>query len=192
MLPSNRHYALVLTALRIFAGLFWLDHGVGKFTHAQAFMPPNGFMPGFIAMAIAHTSGPYHDFLVNIVTPNESLFAELVRAGEVLTGCGLLLGVFTRFSGLVGVVLAMNYLTAKGGFSSLDGWTGIDGAAVAISAICLLLPLGRPLGVDALLYAVRPKRRDPAYAVGPTNSSEPVVAEFVEEPPLQEPTAPRE
>jgi len=190
MLPSNRHYALILTLLRLYAGLFWLAYGIAKFTHPATFMPPNGLMATYLTQAVAHTSGPYHDFLVALVLPHERIFAELVRSGEVLVGCALVLGIFTRFAGGVGVVLGLNYLASKGGLGSLADWTGIDGISIVLSALCLLLPLGRPLGIDAILYALR--ARPAAAPTVAAASAAPIEAQFVEEPPLEEASAPRE
>ncbi len=191
MLPGNRQYALVLTALRLYAGLFWLAYGIEKFTHPENFMPPTGLMATYLAQAVGHTSGAYHDFLVTFVIPHERIFAELVRSGEVLVGSALLLGFFTRFAGGVGIVLGLNYLASKGGMTSLADWTGIDGFSIVLSSLCLLLPLGRPVGVDALLYALRPRRPAPAPAPDAA-APPPIEAEFVEEPPFVEPSAPRE
>jgi len=190
VLPSNRQYAVVLTALRLYAGLFWLAYGIEKFTHPATFMPPTGLMATYLLQAVAHTAGPYHDFLVAFVLPHERIFAELVRSGEVLVGCALVLGIFTRFAGGVGIVLGLNYLASKGGMASLADWTGIDGISIVLSALCLLLPLGRPLGIDALLYALRPRRT--AAPTASATTAPPVEAEFVEEPPLEEPSAPRD
>ncbi len=190
MLPSNRRYAVVLTAFRLYAGFFWLSYGIEKFTHPAAFLPPSGLMGTYIAQAVAHTSGPYQNFLVSVVLPHERFFAELVRSGEVLVGCALFLGIFTRFAGGVGVMLGLNYLASKGGLGSVAAWTGIDGFSIVLSTVCLLLPLGRPLGVDAILYALRP--RAAAVPTAATSSPPPIEAEFVEEPPLEEARAPRE
>ncbi len=190
MLPSNRHYAVVLTAFRLYAGFFWLAYGIEKFLHPAAFLPPTGLMATYLAQAVSHTSGPYHDFLVNLVLPHERIFAELVRSGEVLVGCALFLGIFTRFAGGVGILLGLNYLASKGGLGSVAAWTGIDGFSIVLSAFCLLLPLGRPLGIDAILYALRP--RAAAVPTAGTASPPPIEAEFVEEPPLEEASAPRE
>ena len=190
MLPSNRHYAVVLTAFRLYAGFFWLAYGIEKFLHPATFLPPTGLMATYLAQAVAHTSGAYHGFLVGVVVPHERLFAELVRSGEVLVGCALALGIFTRFAGGVGILLGLNYLASKGGLGSVAAWTGIDGFSIVLSALCLLLPLGRPLGVDAILYALRPR---PATApAAHAAATVPIEAEFVEEPPLEEASAPRE
>ncbi|MHB8146419.1 MAG: TQO small subunit DoxD [Vulcanimicrobiaceae bacterium] len=191
--PSSKTYAFWLALLRIFTGAAWIVHGTGKFTQSAMFMPPNGFIVGFIAKAASATTGPYHDFLVNVVQPNISIFAELVRLGEVLTGCALVLGIFTRFGGFVGVLLTLNYMAAKGAFGSLEGVAGIDAAMLALSAVNLVLPTGRMLGVDALLGRPRAAARV-VVTPAPINVTpvQPVQAEFVDEQPLEGPSAPKE
>ena len=188
-LPSARSYASVLALFRISVGLFWLAHGVGKFTNAPMFMPPTGLITTYIANAIGNSLGFYHDFLLNVVQPNISIFAELVRVGEVVAGALLVLGLLTRLGGLIGVVLATNYLFANHEVGSFSGWSSIDGVAVLISAVNLVLPTGRVLGLDWLLgRAAKPRVAPAATIVRP----EPVTAEFVEEAPLEGPSAPRE
>ena len=103
-LPSSSTYAFWLSLFRIYAGAFWLMHGIPKFTQSQDFMPPNGMMTQFINQQITHTGGFYQAFLTNVVLPNAWFFAELVRLGEVVTGCLLLLGFYTRLGGLIGVL----------------------------------------------------------------------------------------
>ncbi len=184
-LPSNTVYASWLALFRLYAGAFWLLHGIPKFTQSQDFMPPTGFMPDFVNNAIAHTSGWYHGFLLDTVLPNVSLFAELVRLGEVVTGALLVLGAFTRLGGLIGVLLALNYITAKGGLAHASMWSGLDAAALVLSALNVVLPTGRILGIDALLARSRAARKPEAV---PATPAEPAV--FVDEPPMTGPTAP--
>lgn len=167
---QGRPYDAWLGLFRIYAGLFWLTHGIPKFLNPQMFMPPGGYMAQMVARATAGTTGSYHDFLVQTVGPHLVLFAELVRFGEVLTGISLLLGLFSRFGGLVGCVLAVNYMLAAGELRSLTVIGTLDGAAFAISFLALVLPLGRIAGLDAVLG--RRPRREPV-----------VVPEFVDEPP---------
>lgn len=172
-MASHWTYATWFTLLRIYAGAFWLVHGVPKFLDSAKFMPPGGFMPQAVNQAAASQTGFYHDFLVGTVIPNINLFAELVRLGEVLTGCALLLGVFTRFGGLVGCFLALNYMAMQGEFTKISTIGSLDGVAFVLSFLMLAVPAGRVAGVDALL--VRPRR---TAATGPR-----VVPEFVDEPP---------
>ncbi|MEO9170161.1 MAG: TQO small subunit DoxD, partial [Candidatus Baltobacteraceae bacterium] len=166
-------------------GAFWLMHGIPKFTHSQIFMPPNGFIVQFVNSAITNTSGTYQAFLTNEVLPNIGIFAELVRLGEVVTGALLFFGFFTRYGGIIGMLLALNYLTAKGGIGHLSMWGGLDAAAFVICAVNVVLPTGRFLGIDALLR----HRRPVAVRVGGPSAAG-VNAEFVDEPPMTGPSAP--
>jgi thiosulfate dehydrogenase (quinone) large subunit len=179
ILPSSRTYAFWLALVRIVTGAIWVAHGVSKFTNAAAFMPPNGVMAGFLQKALTTSTGGYHNFLMSTVIPNINLFAELVRLGEVLVGASLILGAATRLGGLVGVVLTLNYMLAKGDVLTSATLQGLDVAMLVLSAINLVLPTGRSLGVDALF--IRSRRPPPP---------QPVRAEFVPEPPLDRPTAP--
>jgi uncharacterized membrane protein YphA (DoxX/SURF4 family) len=169
-MASHWTYAGWFTVLRVYAGLFWLSHGIPKFLNSASFMPPAGFMPQMVQKAIMAQSGFYHDFLLNVVTPNINVFAELVRLGEVLAGCSLLLGVFTRFGGVAGCFLALNYIAAKGGFSTWETIGSIDAAAFMLSFMMVVVPAGRVAGVDALLTR-RPRVRN-----------EVLIPEIVDEP----------
>ncbi len=152
-------------------------------------MPPTGIFGTVVTSGLAATHGIYHNFLATIVAPNLGIFAELVRLGEVVAGALLVLGFFTRLGGLIGVFLALNYILVKHHLGSVDGWSSLDGAALLMSAVNLVLPTGRVFGIDWLLARLR---RAPAVAVAPSSPSAPVTAEFVEEAPLAGPSAPRD
>ena len=159
-MASHWSYAGWFTLLRLYAGAFWLAHGIPKFLDSPAYMPPSGFMPQLVQKGISSQTGFYHGFLLNVVAPNIHLFAELVRLGEVLVGCSLILGVFTRFGGFVGCFLALNYMAAKGGFSDWTTIGSIDAAAFMLSFLMLVIPAGRVAGVDALLVRRPAVRKD--------------------------------
>ena len=165
-----------LVVLRLYAGSFWLVHGLPKFLNPGMFMPPNGYMVEVIAHASQTSTGFYHDFLVNTVTPNIFLFAELVRLAEVLVGISLILGFLTPLGGLVGCFLALNYMAASGDFHSAMGLGSLNATALALSVLAVVLPRGRPAGIDAL-FVRKPNRRA-------------VKAEFVDDEPLSGPRAP--
>jgi thiosulfate dehydrogenase [quinone] large subunit len=178
-LPSSTAYATWLALVRILTGVMWLAHGIPKFTKSDSFMPPAGFITTYVTRGLQTTTGPYHDFLANVVQPNLQLFAELVRLGEVLVGIALVLGVLTRLGGLGGMLLTADYVAARGEIFSPAALQSADFSLFVLSAISLVLPTGRIAGVDA--FFTRPKR---APAV--------VRAEFVPEPPLEGPSAPPE
>jgi thiosulfate dehydrogenase (quinone) large subunit len=177
-LPSSRTYGAWLALARILTGAIWLIHALPKFMHGDEFVPPNGFFATYLQTGIAKTAGPYHDFLVNVVQPNAIVFADLVRVGELLVGVSLVLGLFTRLGGFFGIVLPLDYMAARGAFSSINALSSGDAALALLSAISFVLPTGRVAGFDALLTRRRPMR------------SRVVVPEVVAEPPLDRPSAP--
>lgn len=150
-IPSHWTYAGWFTLLRLYAGAFWLSHGVPKFLSPAAFMPPNGYFAMEVQNGITKHHGLYHAFIASMVAPNQTLFADLVRIGEVLTGCLLLLGLFTRFGGLLGCFLSLNYFTINGGFGNWQSIGLLDAAAFMLSFMFLAVPAGRVAGLDALL-----------------------------------------
>jgi|GEM_PF-886094 len=193
MLPSNRSYAFWLALLRICVGGAWLVHGTGKFLHPDAFMPPNGLISKVVANGVANGSGPYHDFLANVVSPNIGLFAEATRVGEVLVGCLLVLGFLTRLGGLGGMLLTLNYMLAQGELASTDVLGSLDAATFLLSAVNFVLPTGRAIGLDWFFSRPRPVAvAVPVAPAGPTviAPSGAVQAEFVDERPLDGPSAP--
>jgi uncharacterized membrane protein YphA (DoxX/SURF4 family) len=175
-LPAASTYARWLALARIVTGAMWIAHAVPKFLDSATFLPPSGTMAQMVTKGAQHGSHAFAPFFANVVTPNIALFAELVRLGELLTGIALLLGLLTRLGGLVGVFLPIMYLAAKGPLLSYETLATPDFTILILSAINLVLPTGRVLGIDALLG--RPRSR-----------VERVQAEFVPEPPLTPPPA---
>ncbi len=159
MLPSSRSYGFWLALVRIYTGIFWLEHGLGKLHTKPAFGAPGGPMATFLSEQAGQTTGFYHVFLTGTVLPNLPTFAYAVELGEMVAGALLLVGLFTRVGALIGVVLALNYWLAKGGVEHLiatssgvhgfAGFSGLEMCAVVLTAISLVLPTGRVLGIDA-------------------------------------------
>jgi uncharacterized membrane protein YphA (DoxX/SURF4 family) len=152
MLPPASRYAAVLAVLRIYTGAFWLMHGLGKITSPD-WAVRGGGMSSMLQDMTSHSSGAYHDFVIGVVLPNIGIFGTLVAWGETLTGVSLLLGLLTRLGGAVGAFLALNYLLAKGGFTSPFPYSGLDAAAIALSVINAFLPTGLVAGIDGLIAA---------------------------------------
>lgn len=165
MLSSSRTYAFWLALARIYTGFFWLEHGLGKLRAQPPFGAPNGMMAQFLTQQIASTKGPYHDFLATVVVPNLPTFAYAIELGELLAGALLLAGLFTRFGAFVGVVLALNYWAARGGLSGFAASSGLEMCAAVLTALSLVLPTGRYLGLDA--FGARGRRQPAAPGVGP-------------------------
>ncbi len=162
MLPTPQKYATWLGILRICTGIFWLAHGVAKLLNPN-FFGPDG-MANMLTQRTSGTTGPYHDFLQNVVLPNAGLFSHLVAWGETLTGVSLLLGLLTRVGGVVGMFLALNYFVMHGSYAHITDLGGLDFAALALSFINVVLPTGLIFGLDGML----PRSRVRAQSAGET------------------------
>ena len=141
--------ALVL--LRVYLGAVFLVAALPKLQ--QDFTPGlTGFVQQ-VALQKAHQF--YRPFLEQVVLPNAPVFAALVTWAELLVGVTLVLGLLTRFSAAVALVLTLNYMFAKGAWF----WTpsSNDAAFVAIALALLIGAAGRTLGLDAFLARRKPR-----------------------------------
>ena len=110
-LRTNKYAAIFLTLLRVYIGYDWMTHGFEK-------IKSGGFdASGFIQGAIANSGGEHPavqgwwaGFLETAALPNVELFNVLVPWGEFLVGLGLILGVFTTFSVLMGLTMNFAFL----------------------------------------------------------------------------------
>ncbi len=135
--------ALVL--LRVYLGTVFLVAALPKLR--QDFTATlTGFVQ-LVALEKAHRF--YLPFLEQVVLPNAAAFAALITWAELLVGVTLILGLLTRFSAAVALILTLNYMFAKGAWF----WTpsSHDAAFVAISLALVIGAAGRTLGLDAFL-----------------------------------------
>ena len=135
--------ALVL--LRIYLGTIFLVAALPKLQ--RDFAPGlTGFVQ-HVGLQTGHLF--YRPFLERVVLPNAPVFAAVVSWAELLVGVTLVLGLMTRLSASVALVLALNYMLAKGAWI----WTpSSNDAAVIVIALALLIgAAGRTLGLDAFL-----------------------------------------
>lgn len=135
--------ALVL--LRVYLGVVFLLAALPKLQ--KDFTP---VLTGFVEqVGLERGHLFYRQFLEQVVLPNATVFAMLITWAELLVGVTLILGLATRFSAAVALVLALNYMLAKGAWF----WTSSsnDAAFVAISLALLIGAAGRTLGLDTWL-----------------------------------------
>ena len=134
-----------LLVLRVYLGVVFLVASLPKLQHD--FTP---VLVEFLEQVALDRGHPfYREFVQQVVLPNAPVFAVLVTWGELLVGVLLILGLFTRFSAVVALVLTVNYMFAKGAWF----WTpsSNDAALAAISVALLIGAAGRTLGLDAYL-----------------------------------------
>ena len=136
---------VALTLLRVYLGVVFLIAAIPKLRE--------DFTPGLTAFveqrAMEHSHLFYREFLQEVVLPNAPLFATLVTWGEFLVGVSLILGLMTRLSATVALLLTLNYMLAKGAWP----WTpsSNDAAFAAISLALLIGAAGRTFGLDSIL-----------------------------------------
>jgi uncharacterized membrane protein YphA (DoxX/SURF4 family) len=87
---------------RVAVGVYWLYFASQKWQGV-------GWMRGLIQSAGPANPIPgLHEFLVQVVAPNWSVFAIAQAVGETLVGALLVLGLATRWAGIAGFLLAIN------------------------------------------------------------------------------------
>lgn len=135
--------ALVL--LRVYLGVIFLLAAWPKFR--EDFTPG---LTGFLEKVALEKGHPFYiEFVQRVVLPNAPLFAALVTWGELLVGIALVLGLMTRLTAVVALLLTTNYMFAKGAW----WWTpsSNDAAFGMISLALLIGAAGRTFGLDSLL-----------------------------------------
>lgn len=146
---KERTFLAYFVPLRLYVGYYLLLQGIRKYQRDF----PHG---DWIGRQIGDLSNVdlfpwYKSFLTNYVVPHRELFGYLVTAGEILVGGCLLLGLFTRFSALVGLFMLINYYLgpgmARGGVSMAQQQIFI----VSLVIIFLANP-GRILGLDGFIF----------------------------------------
>ena len=148
-----------LAALRIFLGAGFLYAGLekvfdfagsGKPFTAAGFLQfgTNGTLPGSDPKAIVN---PTHDLWVSLATNAQliSVIDGLVVVGELAIGAALILGLATRFAGVMGAILM--------GFITVAAWSfafGPVNETMLYAAVALYLAYaeaGLAYGLDAII-----------------------------------------
>lgn len=137
-MAANRE-ATGLTALRLFLGLFFLFEGLGKlgwFLHSDS-----------LARSLADWSQQANSwnawYLREVVIPGKEIFARLVVLGELGTGVGFLLGVFTRPVAMLAFLMVLNFHVASGALFKVGFLTNGYGLPVLGGLLALAIGAGR-------------------------------------------------
>ncbi|MBI4635194.1 MAG: DoxX family membrane protein [Candidatus Rokubacteria bacterium] len=117
-----------------------------------------GFHPKRVAeFAAGNPVEWYKQFLEGAVVPHTALFATLQAYGEVAVGVGLILGLLTGLTALVGLFLALNFGLATQWMSF--GQQGFHILLTTSMLIFLCARAGRVWGLDALILRSGAGRR---------------------------------
>ena len=131
-----------IAALRIYAGLFFAWHGLGKLRREDF---ADG-LAGFVSANLESAFSFYRPFIEGVVLPNKALFAGLVAWGEFAAGIALILGLATRYAAAACAFMVLNFWFAKG--QAVLAGQNHDVVWFVILAVLALLPAGRVAGLD--------------------------------------------
>src|ERR1700674_1730077 len=121
---------------RVVVGLFWLYYASQKWQGV-------GWMQGLMIEAGRVNPIPgLHDFLVQVVAPNWFPFAIAQAAGETAVAVLLILGLATRWVGVLGLLLALN-LAFTVAFAADPGFRFLYYLAVLVNAQVIVSGAGR-------------------------------------------------
>jgi uncharacterized membrane protein YphA (DoxX/SURF4 family) len=137
-----------LAAARIYVGLLWFVYGTSKFGPKWT----SGLFLSAVKECISSTTGPIHDFLANIVVPNQAVFGQAIAVGETLVGVSLVLGLLTKAGAAGGMFLSFTYYLATGKYSNHLGIESLELLLFVTCTIMLVLPSGRCFSLDALIH----------------------------------------
>lgn len=137
--------------IRIFLGVKLLLAGLQKWDWIGTPQLKNTILHWSSSMA----EGVYHNFLIHSVLPHSAFFTYLVVFGEMGVGILLIIGLCTRLSVLLAIVMNLNYLLA----TWLDGPLpqGLNESFLAMEFAVLISGAGRVFGLDAVLARKRPR-----------------------------------
>lgn len=169
-LNQPKYTGIIWLIVRLWLGYEWISAGIEKVFGAgsAAWVGPKagsavtGFLQGAIAKsplapnfdaANAHPAvqGWYAQIVQNFFLPNATLFSYMVAYGELLVGIALIIGLFTHFAALMGIIMNLCYLLA--------GTTSTNPNMLVVGMI-ILLAGGVAVGYYGLDYFVRPMERD--------------------------------
>jgi uncharacterized membrane protein YphA (DoxX/SURF4 family) len=157
MIHADRWVAV----LRIVVGAWFLKAVWTKFTLAFLWdvVPYPAVSPRFLAFhpkrigefAAGNPVDWYKAFLEETVLPNSRVFATLQTFAEAAVGVGLVLGLLTGLSALVGLFLSLNYGLASQWMSF--GQQGFHLLLVTSMIVFLCARAGRTWGIDGAILA---------------------------------------
>ncbi len=165
------HYAgIVWLVLRVWLGYQWLTSGIEKvfgegseaWVGSKAGSAVTGFLNGAVAKsplnpdldpaAAAHPAVQtwYAQLVQDVFLPNAVLFSYLVAFGELLIGLALIVGLFTHFAALMGMIMNFAFLFAG---------TTSTSPQLLLVAMLIVFMSGAAAGYYGLDYLARPLER---------------------------------
>jgi uncharacterized membrane protein YphA (DoxX/SURF4 family) len=144
--PAQRSFKLVwIWIARVLLGSMWWQQTLWK-------LPPfkeSGLRYWMEQLVKYAALGFQSDLVKNLVLPHYYFFAPIVYSIEVIVAITLILGLFTRFGGVLGALFAINLWLGLYNHPSEWPWTYFF--LILLQFTFGFLQSGRSLGIDAIL-----------------------------------------
>ncbi len=140
--------------VRVLIGAVWLNGGLEKMLNPGF---PGQFAASLQAGGFVSQAPPFlQDFMKGYVVPNAELFAQLMRAGELMVGIALILGLLTNLAAIGSVGLSAMILLSQGGVGLGTGlgapeFLTINVLVALFSVVILLSPVAKTISLDSRL-----------------------------------------
>jgi thiosulfate dehydrogenase [quinone] large subunit len=140
--------------VRVLIGVVWLNGAVEKLLNPEF---PQQFATSLGAGGFISAAPPFFQaFMREYVVPNAELFAQFMRAGELVLGIALILGLLTNLAALGSMGLSLVIMLSQGGIRLGTGlgapeFITINVLVALLSVVILLSPAAKALSVDAIL-----------------------------------------
>jgi uncharacterized membrane protein YphA (DoxX/SURF4 family) len=118
--------------LRVATGLYWL------YFASQKWQGVGWMRPLMVAVARSNPIPGLHEFLTSVVAPNWFPFALGQAVGETVVAVLLILGLASRWAGLLGLLLAANLALTVAFAVDDDGFRWLYYLAVLVNAQVIL------------------------------------------------------
>lgn len=146
-----------MTWIRVLAGAVWLNAAAEKILNPQF---PAQFAQSLEVGGFAGGPPRFQSFVQDIVVPNADPFANLVRAGELALGLGLLLGLLTNLAALGSMAFSLTLLLSEGGVGLGTGlgppeFLTINLVVALLSLVVLLAPDAKSASLDGVFSRTR-------------------------------------
>ncbi len=140
--------------VRVLIGAVWLNGGLEKLLNPSF---PGQFAASLEAGGFVSQAPPFfQDLMKGYVMPNAELFAQFMRAGELMLGIALILGLFTNLATIGSVALSAVILLSQGGVRLGTGlgapeFLTINVLVALISVVILFSPAAKSVSLDSRL-----------------------------------------
>ncbi len=112
-----RHTWIIILALRLFVGLFWLDHGLEKIN--DGWLTKNALKPRLVKKSLL-AEQPRRTYLNEFAITASRVLGVLVALGETAVGVALICGFWMKPAAWGALFLVLNIRFAYGGLFSWD------------------------------------------------------------------------